>query len=60
METKTKFFTEQATGGSKGEASVEDMRRGFTDSGADDMPDDTFFMPEAGGGFLGRAKGWER
>ena len=57
---KTKFFTEQVTGGSRGEASDEDMQRGITDFGAEKMPDDsTFFMPEGGGGFVGRAKGWE-
>jgi len=49
---KTKFFTE---------ASEEDMQRGITDFGAGEIPDDsTFFMPEGGGGFVGRAKGWER
>ena len=60
-----KFFTEQVTGGSPGEASREDMMRGYSDaSAADEMPDDgmfaTFFAPEESGGFLGRAKGWER
>ena len=55
---KTKFFTEQVTSGSRGEAS--DMQREMTDFGAEEMPDDrTFFMPEGGGGFVGRAKGWE-
>ena len=54
---KTKFFTEQVTSGSRGEASDEDMQRGMTDFGAEKMPDDsTFFMPEEGGGFVGRAK----
>ena len=60
---KTKFFTEQATGGSPGDASAEDMMRGYSDAGADEMPDDgMWFMavPEESGGFLGRAKGWER
>lgn len=59
---KTKFFfTEQVPGGSRGEASNEDMQRGITDFGAEEIPDDsTFFMPEGGGGFVGRAKGWER
>ena len=57
---KTKFFTEQVTS-SRGKASDEDMQRGMTDFGAEEMPDDrTFFMPEGGGGFVGRAKGWER
>ena len=57
---KTKFFTEQVTSGSRGEASDEDMQRGMTDFGAEEMPDDsTFFMSEEGGGFVGRAKGWE-
>jgi hypothetical protein len=57
---KTKFFTEQVTSGSRGEASDEDMQRGITDFGAEEMPDDsTFFMPEEGGGFVDRAKGWE-
>ena len=54
---KTKFFTEQVTSGSRGEASGEDMQSGITDFGAEAMPDDrTFFMPEGGGGFVGRAK----
>jgi hypothetical protein len=55
---KTKFFTEQVPGGSRrGEASDEDMQRRITDFGAEEMPDDsTFFMPEGGGGFVGRAK----
>jgi hypothetical protein len=36
------------------------MQRRITDFGAEEMPDDsTFFMPEGGGGFVGRAKGWE-
>ena len=57
---KTKSFTEQVTSGSRGEASDEDMQRGMTDFGAEEIPDDsTFFMPEEGGGFVGRAKGWE-
>lgn len=59
-----KYFTEQVTGGSPGDASAEDMMRGYSDAGADEMPDDgmfgSFFAPEEGGGFLGRAKGWER
>jgi hypothetical protein len=55
---KTKFFTEQVTArGSRGEPSDEDMQRGITDFGAEEMPDDrTFFMGEGGGGFVGRAK----
>ena len=54
---KTKFFTEQVTTGSRGETSDEDMQRGMTDFGAEKIPDDsTFFMPEEGGGFVGRAK----
>ena len=61
---RTKYFTEQVTGGSPGEASAEDMMRGYSDAGADPMPDDgmpaAWFMPEDGGGFVGRAKGWER
>ena len=63
---KTRFFTEQGTSGSRGEASEgeaseKDMQRRITDFGAEEMPDDsTFFMPEGGGGFVGRAKGWER
>ena len=57
---KTRFFIEQATSGSRGEASDKDMQRGITDFGAEEMPDDsTFFMPEGGGGFVGRGKGWE-
>jgi hypothetical protein len=57
---KTKSFTEQVTSGSRGEASDEDMQRGMTDFGAEKILDDrTFFMPEGGGGFVGRAKGWE-
>jgi hypothetical protein len=58
---KTKFFTEQVTGESRrGEASDEDMQRGITDFGAEEISDDsTFFMPEGGGGFVGRGKGWE-
>ena len=55
---KTKFFTEQVTSGSRGEASDEDIQRG--NFGAEEMPDDrTFFMPEEGGGFVGRPEGWE-
>ena len=62
---KTKYFTEQVTGGSSGDASAEDMMRGYSDPGADEMPDDgillsSFFATEGGGGFLGRAEGWER
>jgi hypothetical protein len=57
---KPKFFTEQVTSGSRGEASDEDMQRGITDFGAEEMPENrTFFMPEGGGGFVGRGKGWE-
>jgi len=57
---KTNFFTEQVTSGSRGEASDEDMQRGITDVGAEEMPDNrTFFMPEEGGGFVGRPKGSE-
>ena len=58
---KTKFFTGQVPDGSRrGEASDEDMQRGITDFGAEEIPDDsTFFMPEGGGGFVGRGKGWE-
>lgn len=57
---KTKFFTEQVTSGSRGEASDEDMQRTITDLGAKKMPDDsTFFMPEGGGGFVGRGQGLE-
>jgi hypothetical protein len=57
---KTKFFTEQVTSGSRGEASDEDMQHGINDFGAEEMPDDrTFFMPEGGGGFVGRPKRWE-
>ena len=57
---KIKFFTEQVTSGNRGEASDEDMQRRITDFGAEKMPDDsTFFMPEGGGGFVGRAKGWD-
>jgi hypothetical protein len=53
---KTKFFTEQVTGG-LGEASDEDMQRGITDFGTEEIPDDsTFFMPEGGGGFVGRER----
>ena len=64
---KTKFFTELVTGGSPGDAFTEDMMRGYSDAGAgaNEMPDDdgilnTFFAPEESGGFVGRAKGWER
>jgi hypothetical protein len=60
---KTKYFTEQVTGGSPGDASAEDMMRGYSDAGADEMPDDGAWfmpMPEEHGGFLARAKGWER
>lgn len=59
---RTKYFTDQVTGGSPGEASAEDMMRGYSDAGdANPMPDDgAWFMPEEGGGFLGRPKGWER
>jgi hypothetical protein len=58
---KTNFFTEQVPGGSRrGEASDEDMQRRITDFGAEEISDDsTFFMPEGGGGFVGRGKGWE-
>jgi hypothetical protein len=56
---KTKFFTEEVRSGSRGEASDEDMQCGIADFGAEEMPDDsTFFMPEEGGGFVGRP-GWE-
>lgn len=62
--TRTKYFTGEATGGSTGEASAEEMMRGYSDAGANPMADDgdfAFFMPQdGGGGFLGRAKGWER
>jgi hypothetical protein len=60
---KTKFFTTHATGGSKGEASAEDMKRGYTDALEDEMPEDGIWpivMSEDGGGFAGRPKGWER
>jgi hypothetical protein len=62
---KTKFFTEQVTGGSPGDASAEDMMRGYSDAGRGGMRDegkmfDTFFAPEESGGFLGRPRGWER
>lgn len=61
---RTEYFTDQVTGGSPGEASSEDMMRGYSDaSDAEPMPDDgmaAWFMPEDGGGFVGRAKGWER
>ena len=54
---KTRFFTEQVTSGSRGEASDKDMQRRITDFGAEEMPgDSTFFMPEGGGGFVGRAR----
>ena len=57
---KTKFFNEQMTSGSRSEASDEDMQRRITDCGPEEIPDDsTFFMPEGGGGFVGRARGWE-
>ncbi|MGH8863931.1 MAG: hypothetical protein ACREVZ_04715 [Burkholderiales bacterium] len=60
---RTKYFTDQVTGGSPGEASAEDMMRGYSDAG-EPMPDDgmaAWFMPQdGGGGFVGRAKGWER
>jgi hypothetical protein len=53
---KTRFFSEQMTSGSRREASDEDMQRGITDFGAEEMPNDsTFFMSEEGGGFVGRA-----
>jgi hypothetical protein len=56
----TKFFTEQVTSCSRGEASDEDMQRRITDFGADKMPDDsTYFMPEGGGGFVGRGSSSE-
>ena len=45
---KTKFFTEQVTGGSRGEASDEDMPRGITDFGTEEIPDDSTFF-HAGG-----------
>jgi hypothetical protein len=55
---KTKFFTEQVPGGSRrGEASDEDMRRGITDFGAEEISDDsTFFMPEEAVGLSAEAK----
>lgn len=64
---RTKYFTDQVTGGSPGEASAEEMMRGYSDAG-EEMPDDGAWfmpvmpdgMPDEGGGFLGRAKGWER
>ena len=43
---KTKFFTEQVTSGSRGEASDEDMQHGITDFGAEEMPDDSTFFIE--------------
>ena len=63
--TRTKYFTDQATGGSTGEASAEEMMRGYSDAGdGNPMADDndwTWFMPQdGGGGFLGRPQGWER
>ena len=58
---KTKFFTEQVTGGSRGKVSDEDIQRGISDFGAEEIPDDsTFFMAEEGGGFVGRTKDWGR
>lgn len=60
---KTRYFTEQVSGGSADEASAEEMMRGYSDAGDEEsMPDDgAWFMPhERAGGFLGRAKGWER
>lgn len=59
---RTKYFTEQVSGGSADEASAEEMMRGYSDAGEESMPDDgAWFMPhERAGGFLGRAKGWER
>lgn len=57
----TKFFTGEATAGSRGEASREDLERGYSNADADEMPDDgMYYLPDEGGGFLGRARGWER
>jgi hypothetical protein len=54
---KPKFFTQQVTSRSRGKASDADMQPGITHFAAEKMPDDsTFFMPEGGGGFVGRAK----
>ena len=51
---KTKFFSEQMTSGSRGEASDGGHA---ARNGAEEMPDDsTFFMSEEGGGFVGRPK----
>jgi hypothetical protein len=60
-----KFFTQEATGGSRGGASGEDMERGFIEIGDEERKvwDDGDLwdpMPSGQGGFVGRGKGWER
>ncbi|MGH2362044.1 MAG: hypothetical protein ACRDGM_16080 [bacterium] len=59
---QAKYFTDQVTGGSPGEASTDDMMRGYSDAGEPMTDDGAMFMlaDEAGSGFLGRAKGRER
>lgn len=48
------------TNGSMGEATMADLKRGYTKPAPESSDDQPMFYPETEGGFVGRPKGWER